>query len=96
MAPIKKILMQHPTHNFYIVHAGIPPGFNLNELVNISKKIEEKISSKNSYFFLKDAFTKTANVWSPSMKQTHKELFMLNAFTRIRYVNFKKTKLIIV
>lgn len=89
----KKILIQHPTHNFSIVHAGIPPGFNLNELINISKKIEDKISSRDSYFFLKDAFFKTANVWSPDLKPIYKELFMLNAFTRIRYVNSKKNEI---
>ncbi|CRK85527.1 Bis(5'-nucleosyl)-tetraphosphatase [symmetrical] [Candidatus Providencia siddallii] len=72
----KKIIM---------VHAGIIPEWNIEDLCMYSKKIESILSSNNYSYFINSMHEKTSSKWSYKLSNIDQLRFVIKTLTRLRY-----------
>ncbi|CAL4319205.1 symmetrical bis(5'-nucleosyl)-tetraphosphatase [Buchnera aphidicola] len=75
----KKIIM---------VHAGVYPKWNLQDLLSVSKEFQKRVSSKNFLTYLRFASGNFPNIWLEKLNKYERFRFIVNAFTRMRYCHF--------
>ncbi len=66
---------------FIMVHAGIPPVFDLPMALSFSEKLQEKLQGDNASYWLKKKMLGGATIFDG----TKKNRFAINAFTRMRF-----------
>ena len=78
--------------NYLIVHAGIPPQFDLQEALDHAEDLSKKLSgklfkTKQDYTqFLKSLFGNNPNNWEDAKNNDiDKNRYLINAFTRMRH-----------
>jgi bis(5'-nucleosyl)-tetraphosphatase (symmetrical) len=74
-------------HNTAITHAGIYPGWNLNEALNYAKEVENKLQDENYISFLKNLYGNEPSTWNKNLRGDDRLRFITNAFTRMRFCN---------
>lgn len=81
-----------------IVHAGLYPGWSLKQLIKYSKKVEKTLQSDKWCTLLSSMYGDAPNHWNAVVSKEEKLRFIINACTRMRYVDAQgslelKTKL---
>lgn len=78
--------------NYLMVHAGIPPKFDLQEALDHAEDLSKKLSgktfkTKQDYTqFLKNLFGNNPNNWEDAKNnEIDKDRYLINAFTRMRH-----------
>lgn len=78
--------------NYLMVHAGIPPQFDLQEALDHAEDLSKKLSgklfkTKQDYtHFLKNLFGNNPNNWEDAKNNDiDKDRYLINAFTRMRH-----------
>jgi bis(5'-nucleosyl)-tetraphosphatase (symmetrical) len=81
-------LIHHDSQlDFTLVHAGIPPCWTLEQALDIGAQTEEFLKSKYAKVFLKSyLFGDTPSRLTAQLSQVDRMRFVLNAFTRMRYL----------
>lgn len=68
-----------------LVHAGIPPCWDLATALKQASKVEKKLQSSNYVEFLKLAFGNMPTCWQDNLPEIDQQRFTINALTRMRY-----------
>ena len=85
MVTNKPLMLSLPNET-YICHAGLFPQWSIKKGLKLSARISQKLQSDNWPSLLEKMYEPTDNVWSPNLKGHAKDNFIINAFTRMRYV----------
>ena len=72
-------------YNTIVVHAGIHPFWSKKRALKESKKLEAKLS-KNPVAIFEKMFGSKPNHWNKSLKGMDKTRFVINSFTRMRFL----------
>lgn len=74
-------------HNCALVHAGIYPGWDLQNALTYAKEAEKALCGENHIDFLKHMYGNIPNKWDPNLIGWDRLRFIINAFTRMRFCN---------
>ncbi len=72
--------------NTLICHAGLYPQWTFKKALRYSRRISEKLQSEHWCKLLNDMYKPTTNHWSSDLKGVDKDNFIINAFTRMRFL----------
>jgi bis(5'-nucleosyl)-tetraphosphatase (symmetrical) len=72
---------------FLVCHAGLYPLWTPKKALAHSKSVSKILQSTNWGTFLKSMYGNTPNTWNPKDKKTDRLRFIINAFTRMRYLD---------
>lgn len=81
----QNLVLNIEEYNSIVVHAGIHPFWSLKRAFKEAKRVEEKLM-KNPVKVFENMFGAKPNHWSKSLKGTDRTRFVINSFTRIRYL----------
>ena len=70
-----------------LVHAGLPPQWSLEQALQCANEAESILQSKMIYEFLPVMFGDEPSIWNDSLQGLDRIRYIINALTRIRYVN---------
>ncbi|MBF7075083.1 symmetrical bis(5'-nucleosyl)-tetraphosphatase [Glaciecola sp. MH2013] len=84
---MKKPLAIKPSKNILISHAGLYPAWSISKGLALSEDIQATLQSDNALSFLKEMYGNTPDTWSDDLKLKMRRRFVVNAFTRMRYLN---------
>ncbi|MGA2654634.1 MAG: symmetrical bis(5'-nucleosyl)-tetraphosphatase [Gammaproteobacteria bacterium] len=75
--------------NITLVHAGIYPLWDLAKAKTFAKEVEAQLQSSACSELLKDMYGEQPTLWSDNLTGIDRYRFIINAFTRMRFVNEK-------
>lgn len=83
-------LMHHDKDlNFYMVHAGLPPQWEILQALELASEVSQFLNSDNYLSFIKVMYGNTPALWDENLKGNDRLRFIVNCFTRIRFLNDK-------
>lgn len=71
--------------NYCMVHAGLPPQWDLDKTMQCAREVEAILRSKDYPALLSHMYGNKPNVWRDDLKDWDRYRYMTNAFTRMRY-----------
>ncbi len=74
-------------NNFCLVHAGLPPDWNLNFAVENAKLVEKILRGDSVKEFFDEMYGDSPSKWSANLKDWDKIRYITNCLTRMRYCN---------
>ena len=81
-------LMHHaPVLNTLLVHAGLPPQWDLAMAQACAKEVETVLRSDNYTAFFQHMYGNQPDVWRDDLADWGRLRFITNSFTRLRYCN---------
>ncbi len=83
---LHKPLAVQPVKNTLISHAGLYPGWSIKKALKLSKEVQTELSGTNPLKFLKNMYGNQPCAWESSLNGHARNRFIVNAFTRMRYV----------
>ncbi len=75
----------HYNGDFCLLHAGLPPQWDLKKTQKMASLVEKTLRSPNYPLFLKQMYGNKPNSWSADLKGVARLRFIVNCFTRMRY-----------
>ncbi len=75
----------HFNDDFCLLHAGLPPQWDLEKTKKMAVKAEAALKSPDYRVFLKQMYGNNPNQWSTNLKGVERLRFIINCFTRMRY-----------
>ncbi len=75
-----------PELNFALVHAGIYPGWSITQANLLAQEVEGVLQGKKFVPFLKKMYGNNPRLWREDLKGLRRSRFIINVFTRMRYV----------
>jgi bis(5'-nucleosyl)-tetraphosphatase (symmetrical) len=79
------LLHHDKTLGYTLVHAGLPPQWDLATAQACAREVEQVLHSDAYAAFFADMYGNEPGTWSPSLKGTARLRFITNCFTRLRY-----------
>jgi bis(5'-nucleosyl)-tetraphosphatase (symmetrical) len=79
------LLYYDKEQNFVLVHAGIYPGWGLQEAIMYAREVETVLQGENYIEFLKQMYGNEPSSWSDNLSGFDRSRFITNAFTRMRF-----------
>lgn len=74
-------------NDYILVHAGIYPQINFNELLHMNHMINNHLRSENYPQFIEQIFGNKPNLWSYEHDNLKKMRFAINSCTRMRFLD---------
>lgn len=74
-------------NDYCLVHAGLPPQWNMEESVRYAKEVENIIRSDEYNGFLSQMYGDYPDRWSDSLTGWDRARFIVNCLTRLRYLD---------
>lgn len=74
---------------FTLVHAGLPPQWDLATATLCARELESTLHSADYAEFLRQMYGNQPARWSPELQGIERLRFIVNCFTRLRYVNMQ-------
>lgn len=74
-------------NQYILVHAGIYPQMNFNELLQINHSVSNHLMSKDYPQFIENIFGNKPNYWSQEHDSLKKMKFVVNTSTRMRFID---------
>lgn len=71
---------------FTLVHAGLPPQWDLDIARNAAAELEAALGGDDFVAFFENMYGNLPNLWSPDLAGIDRLRFSVNAFTRLRFV----------
>ena len=84
---LKKPLCVEINKTLLVCHAGLYPLWTPKKALAYSNTVSKVLQSKNWKTFLKNVYGNNPNRWETNDKKINQLRFIVNAFTRMRYVN---------
>jgi bis(5'-nucleosyl)-tetraphosphatase (symmetrical) len=75
--------------NVTLVHAGIYPLWDLTTAQNLAKEVAAQLQGPHCTILLKDMYGEQPQLWQDDLTGINRYRFIINAFTRMRFVNAK-------
>ena len=72
--------------NYILVHAGIYPNWEIDEILTLSTLIEYSLRNNKCKEFIKTLWNNHPNKWDEKLSLKEKLIFSVNVFTRMRYI----------
>jgi len=69
-----------------LVHAGVHPFWTIKKANKLARQAEKVLQSDKAEDFLHDMYGNRPKIWSKARKEYDKLRFIINCFTRMRYV----------
>lgn len=85
----QKIMHIDESLGFCMVHAGISPVWTLPEAKQYAQEIEASLRGDNIKEWLSNIYGNKPRRWSNDLKSYARDRYILNSFTRMRYVDRK-------
>lgn len=80
-------LAQRISPQHVIVHAGLYPQWSTADLLSLSKEVSKHLQSDKYPVFLSSMYGDSPSAWSSSLKGEQRTRFIVNACTRMRFLN---------
>jgi len=75
----------HHADKFYLVHAGLPPQWNMGTAINCAREVEAILQSDGHAEFFLHMYGDQPVEWSDQLTGWERLRFITSAFTRMRY-----------
>jgi bis(5'-nucleosyl)-tetraphosphatase (symmetrical) len=72
--------------DFTMVHAGLPPQWDLGDASGAAEELEAVLQSEDVGGFLHDMYGNLPDLWSPGLAGIERLRYIVNAFTRMRFI----------
>ena len=72
---------------FTLVHAGLPPQWNLTTATECARELEATLRGSDYTEFFRHMYGNQPARWSPELQGIERLRLVVNCFTRLRYVN---------
>ncbi len=82
----RPVLHYDESLNTTMVHAGIPPQWNVRQALRQARKLETILRGHHARKLLARSYTFTPHKWSHNLRKWEKRCYALAAFTRMRYI----------
>jgi len=83
---LSKPLAVKPAKKTLITHAGLYPSWSIKQALSLSDEIQSILQSSDASKFLDKMYGNTPDQWSDSLKDEDRYRFVVNAFTRMRFL----------
>lgn len=84
---LQKPLAARPMKNVLISHAGLYPKWSIKKAVKLSAEVEAHLQGNQVSKFLKSMYGNLPNIWNKELTGEARTRFIVNAFTRMRFLN---------
>jgi bis(5'-nucleosyl)-tetraphosphatase (symmetrical) len=75
----------HYNHHYGLVHAGLPPQWNITQAKKMAICVEKTLQGKHYLTLLKNMYGNNPSIWSENLQGMAQLRFILNCFTRMRF-----------
>ncbi|WP_412972290.1 symmetrical bis(5'-nucleosyl)-tetraphosphatase [Glaciecola sp. MF2-115] len=82
----KKLALK-PAKKHFISHAGLYPMWSTKKALKLADEVSDALMGPERTKFLKNMYGNSPNVWSKNLKGPERLRFVVNAFTRMRFLN---------
>jgi bis(5'-nucleosyl)-tetraphosphatase (symmetrical) len=82
----RPLLHHDPDIGFTVVHAGLPPQWDLEQACAAARELEAALASPRVVEFLHVMYGSSPDRWSDELEGSDRLRFIVNAFTRMRYL----------
>lgn len=79
------LIHSDPSSDFHMVHAGIPPQWDLATAHQLAREVQQCLRSDNRESFLNQMYGNTPALWSPELTGFERLRVITNYFTRMRF-----------
>ncbi|MBK8164274.1 MAG: symmetrical bis(5'-nucleosyl)-tetraphosphatase [Gammaproteobacteria bacterium] len=79
------LLHQDAALGYTMIHAGLPPQWDLAQAAARAAEVEAVLSSDDYVAFLRDMYGGKPDRWSEDLRGTDRLRFILNCYTRLRF-----------
>jgi len=86
MAWLRSCPLIHVEQDYLFVHAGIYPKLDLHHLLLLNHQISQQLQSPNYAQFIDSIYGNKPNKWSAELSTVKQHKFVINACTRMRYL----------
>lgn len=77
--------LAHFDHKTLMIHAGLPPQWNLEQTMSMAGQVESRLRSKNYRKLLAAMYGDKPDTWDDALSGRKRRRFTINALTRLRY-----------
>lgn len=81
------LLINDPELGFTMIHAGLPPQWSLDKAMSLAQETETLLQSAQFNDFIHNMYGDQPDTWAKELKGDDRHRFIINAFTRTRYIN---------
>lgn len=81
----RPLIQEVPEHAALLVHAGIPPQWDIYRAQQLAKECSTMLQSELATDFLANCFGNEPDVWSDTLTGHDRYRYLINAFTRMRF-----------
>lgn len=82
---LQPLLLEHPEHQFIMVHAGILPSWSIEQAKSLAKEVEAILHGEHYKKLLKHMYGNHPTQWQESLTGIERSRYIINVFTRMRY-----------
>lgn len=83
----RPLLHHDATLGFTLIHAGLPPQWDLATAITCAQELEQVLRSAEHVDFFRHMYGNQPARWSPGLRGIERLRFIVNCFTRLRYLN---------
>lgn len=83
----RPLLHHDPVLNFTMVHAGVPPQWNLTQAKIHAREVEFTLQGTNYQSYFCHMYGNKPKLWNDTLSGYDRLRYITNAFTRMRYCN---------
>ena len=76
--------MLHVQVGYVLLHAGLVPGWNVQQALSLAQEVEQHLRGKDYIIFLKKMYGNTPNQWDESLTGFDRLRVITNSLTRMR------------
>jgi bis(5'-nucleosyl)-tetraphosphatase (symmetrical) len=85
----RPLLHHDSTLEFTMIHAGLPPQWNLQQARECANEVEQALSGEQYKDYLANVYGNKPKKWSEELEGWERLRFITNCFTRLRYCSAK-------
>ena len=74
---------------YTLVHAGLPPQWNLKQARSCAKEVEKVLAGKEAKDYFNGMYGNEPDIWDESLEGMQRYRFITNCFTRLRYCDIQ-------
>lgn len=83
----RPLLHHDPALGYALLHAGLPPQWDLAQAQRCAKEVESVLRGKDYKEFFKHMYGNEPDLWSENLSGWARLRYIVNCFTRLRYVD---------